>query len=261
MKVAAVCARIVGAVIGVLLVPSAVLWLVEVGVAGSWKWLPACLVLVAGLAGCGGAALWWPHKRMRVLAGVTALAWGTLAVSSAYWPAVTTRGEIRSAFDRVDYDDAVVDPTVWELGAAWCTPMDHSVIGCPRLTVDYLVSEGEGDAVVRAIQGAGFRLLGEAEGQPVESFDLPGSGSTGVGSRYWLKNGDIRIEVTVISDQQLAGPVKGLPDVTVYIPSTTERVEVEFTDGANSTRLEIPDELGFWSPDASLDNLQAPVDW
>ena len=54
MKVAAVCARIVGAVIGVLLVPSAVLWLVEVGVAGSWKWLPACLVLVAGLAGCGG---------------------------------------------------------------------------------------------------------------------------------------------------------------------------------------------------------------
>lgn len=261
MKVTAVCARLVGAVVGVLLVPSAVFWLVEVGAAGSWRWLPACLVLVAGLAGCGATALWWPHKRMRVLAGVAAVAWGTLAVSAAYWPAVTTRGEIRSAFDRVTYDDAVVDPTVWELGAAWCAPMDRSMIGCPRLTVDYLVSEGESDAVVRAIQGGGFRLLGESEGQPVEGFDLPRSASTGVGSRYWLKNGDIRIEVTVIRDQQFAGPVTSLPDVTTYTPSTTERVEVEITDAANPTRLEISDELGFWSPDASLDGLQPPAGW
>ena len=121
MKVAAAAARVVGSSIGALvLVPLAVLWLVETGVAGAWRWLPGCVVLVAGLAGGSALALWWPRRRMRVVAGLAALVWGTVAMSAAYWPAVTTRAEVREAFDRVGYDDALVDPTVWELGADWC---------------------------------------------------------------------------------------------------------------------------------------------
>lgn len=265
MKKVAVGARVVGACVGaVVLVPVAVARLVEIGVAGTWRWLPACLVLVAGVAGCAAAALWWPHKRLRVAAALAALAWGTVAVSSAYWPSVTTRGEVRAAFDRVHYEDSVVDPTVWELGPAWCTPADPTVMGCPSLSVGYLVREGEGDAVVAALEEADFQLLGKAE-RPVEDFDYPASGSTGVGSRYWLADDGMRVVVTVISDQLAARPLEGLegpdgPDIMAYYPSSTERVEVEIRDAEDRTRLDLQD-LGFWAPDASLDDLQPPAGW
>lgn len=262
MKVVVVGARLVGAAIGMLVVvPSAVLWLVEMGKAGSWTWLPACLALVAGLAGCAAALLWWPHRRVRVVAGLSALAWGTLAVSFAYWPGVTTRAEIRDAYERVDHVDTVVDPTIWELGGAWCAPGFRSVLGCPRLSAGYLVSEGEGEAVVRAMEEVGFKLVGEAEGRPIKGYDLPGSGSTGLGSRYWLKDEEIRIQVTVISDELLEGQLPGPDGLTAYFPSTTERVDVEITDAENPQRLGIPDELGFWAPYASLDDMQPPADW
>jgi hypothetical protein len=261
MKVAAASARIVCSAIGALvLVPIGVLWLVEIGVAGAWKWLPGCAVLIAGLAGCAAAALWWPRGLMRVTAIVAALVWGTVALSAAYWPAVTTRAEVREAFDRVNYDDGLFDPEVWEHGAAWCAFGSPHVLGCPRLSADYLVDAGESEDVIRALKEAGFELVGEPQSRPVENFDHPGSGSIGVGSRYWLKDDGMRVEVTVISDRDLAVPMEGMDGVTMLVPSSTERVSLEFSDAENSSQLGI-DGLGFWSPDASLEDLQPPPGW
>lgn len=261
MKVVAASARILCSAIGALiLVPLSVVWLVEIGFAGAWKWLPGCAVLVAGLAGCSAAALWWPRRRMRAAAVLAALAWGTVALSAAYWPGVTTRAEVREAFDRVSYDDGLFDPTVWEHGAAWCAFGSPSLLGCPRLSADYLVDEGEGEEAVRALEEAGFELVGEARPEPVENFDHPGSGSIGVGSRYWLEDGGMRVEVTVISDRDVAVPMEGMDGVTMLFPTSTERVSLEFSDAENSAQLEI-DDLGFWSPDGSLDDLQPPPGW
>jgi hypothetical protein len=263
MKVAAAAARVAGSSIGALvLVPLAVLWLVETGLAGAWKWLPGCVVLVAGLAGCSALALWWPRRRLRAAAALAALAWGTVATSSAYWPGVTTRAEVREVFDRVGYDGGLVDPTVWELGGAWCAFGSRNVLGCPRLCADYLVGRGESEEVIRALEDAGFQLVGESRPQPVENFDLLNQDAVAVGSRYWLKNGGMRVEVTVISDQEMAVPVQGMEDLTAYVPSTTERVSVELSDAKNPHRLldNIAD-LGFWSPDASLEDLQPPPGW
>lgn len=263
MKVAAAAARVVGSSIGALvLVPLAVLWLVETGVAGAWRWLPGCVVLVAGLAGCSALALWWPRRRMRVVAGLAALVWGTVAMSAAYWPAVTTRAEVREAFDRVGYDDALVDPTIWELGADWCVSGSPALLGCPRLSADYLVDEGGSEDVLRALEDAGFELVGESGPQPVEDVDLPMSGSSGVGSRYWFVHGGMRVEVTVISERVLTAPLQGTIGGTIHVPTSTERVSLEVFDAENPHQL-LDDitELGFWSPDASLEDLQPPPGW
>lgn len=261
MKVAAVVARVVGSAIGALvLVPLAVLWLVEVGVAGAWKWLPGCVILVAGLAGCAAVTLWWPRRRMRVRGALAALAWGTVAMSAAYWPGVTTRAEVREAFDRVDYDGGVVEPTVWELGADWCVSVSPDLLGCPRLSADYLVDAGGGEDVIRALQDAGFRLVGGTGPRPVEDVDLPMSGSTGVGSRHWLADDAMRVEVTVISERMLSAPMQGMDDGTVFVPTSTERVSLEFFDAENPHQLDISG-LGVWTPDASLEDAQPPPGW
>lgn len=263
MKVVAAAARIVGSGIGALiLVPLVVVWLVEVGVAGAYRWLPGCLVLVAGLAACSAAALWWPRRRRRMTAAIAALVWGTVVLSAAYWPAVTTRAEVREAFDRVGYDGGLVDPTIWELGGPWCAFGSRSLLGCPRLSADYLVNEGESEDVIRALEDAGFQLVGEIQPRPVRNFDLPGSGSIGVGSRHWLKNDGMRVEVTVISEREMAVPMQGTDDGTIHVPTSTERVSLEFSDAANPHQL-LDDiaELGFWSPDASLEDVQSPPGW
>ncbi|MBD3927019.1 hypothetical protein IEZ26_20530 [Nocardioides cavernae] len=262
MKLLVASARILGSCIGALLVPLTVIWLVEIGVAGAWKWLPGCAVLIAGLAGCSAAALWWPRALMRATAVVAALVWGTVALSAAYWPAVTTRAEVREAFDRVGYDGGIVDPTIWELGGSWCAFGSRSLLGCPRLSADYLVNEGESEDVIRALEEAGFELVKGARPRPVESFDHPGSGSMGVGSRYWFKDDGMRVEVTVIDDQDMAVPMQGMNDLTAYVPTSTERVSLEFSDAANPHQLlDNIAELGFWSPDASLEDVQPPPGW
>ena len=263
MKVAAALARIIASGFGALvLVPLAVLWLVETGVAGAWKWLPGCVLLVAGLAACTAMALWWPRRRMRVPAGLAALAWGTVAVSAAYWPAVTTRAEVREVFDRVGYDDGLFDPTIWESGAGWCAFGSPSLLGCPRLSADYMVNEGDSENVIQALEEAGFTLVGESRPQPVENFDLPLSGSFGVGSRHWLEDGGMRVEVTVISDRVLAAPMQGADTGTIHVPTSTEQVSLEIFDAENSDQLlDNIAELGFWSPDASLEDMEPPPGW
>ena len=263
MRMVAASARTVGSILGTLvLVPGAVLLLLDMGVAGSWKWFPVCLALVAGLAGCIAAALWWPKRRMRLLAGGTAVIWGVVAVGVAYSPAVATRTEIRAAFDRVHYDDALVDPYVAELGGAWCGAGFTSFLGCPWLSVDYLVDEGEGIEVVRALEDAGFEMVGEPQRRPLEDVDQPGSGSTAIGSRYWLKGNGMRLEVTVVSEQELVLPSSFKEDVTAYVPSGTERVSVEMSDARNAEQLGFdPGDLGFWTPDAGLSDVEPPPGW
>lgn len=263
MRVAAVSARIAGSILGALiLVPGTVLCLLDMGVAGSWKWFPACLVLVAGLAGCLAAALWWRRRRMRLVAACTAFIWGVVALGVAYSPAVTTRTEIRAAFDRVHYDQALVDPYVDELGGTWCGAGFTDFGGCPWLSVDYLVDEGKGMEVVRALEDAGFEMVGEPQRRPLEDVDQPGSGATAIGSRYWLKGNGMRLEVTVISEQELVLPRGVEEDITAYVPSGTERVSVEMSDANNAQRLgaDIGD-LGFWTPDAGLSDVEPPPGW
>ncbi len=261
MRVVVASARIVGSILGTLiLVPGAVLWLLEMGVAGSWTWFPVCLVLVAGLAGCFAAALWWPNRAMRLVAGCTALVWGAVALSVPYSPAVATRVEIRAAYDRVRYDEALVDPTVTELGPTWCGAGLTTVMGCPWLSADYLVDEGEGTDLVRALEDAGFELVGASQRRPLKDVDFPGSGSRALGSKYWLRGHGMRLAVTVISDQEVALPT-GDDDITAYVPSGTERVSVEMSDAEHAQRLGVPDNLGFWTPDAGLSDVGPPPGW
>ncbi|NPD03364.1 hypothetical protein HN031_01530 [Nocardioides sp. zg-1308] len=262
MKVVAMSARIVASAVGALVVvPVTVLLLLEGEVAGSWTWLPLCVVLVAGLSGCIATGLWWPHRRMRVLAGVVAFAWATVALSVAFWPMVATRAEVRAAFDRVDYGGGIGDPTIFELGPAWCAPGFTSVLGCPRMSVDYLVDEGGGADVLRALEEAGFDRVGEPRQREIEGFDFPGSRSAALGTRHWLVGDGVRVEVTILSEREHAGPVPGPDNATMFVPTSTERVSLELSDAENSARLEIPDDLGFWSPHAPLDELQPPAGW
>lgn len=263
MKLAATVARVVASLVGALvLVPLGLLVLMETGVAGAWRWLPGCVVLVAGLAGCSALALWWPRQRMRVGAVLAALVWGTVATSAAYWPGVTTRAEVREAFERVDYHAGFGDPTIWELGGDWCAPGSTHPLGCPRLTADYLVDEGGSEDVLEALEDAGFVRVGEAGPLPVEDFDLPLSGSVGEGTRYWLMDGRLRVEVTVVSDRMLASPLQGTLGGSIQVPTSTEEVSLELFDADNPHRL-LDDitELGFWSPDASLEDLEPPPGW
>ncbi|QBX55986.1 hypothetical protein EXE58_11285 [Nocardioides seonyuensis] len=257
-------ARIAGSILGTLiLVPGTVLCLLDMGVAGSWKWFPACLVLVAGLAGCLAAALWWRRRRMRLVAACTAFIWAVVALGVAYSPAVATRTEIRAAFDRVHYDQALVDPYVDELGGTWCGAGFTDFGGCPWLLVDYLVDEGQGMEVVRALEDAGFEMVGEPQRRPLEDVDLPGSGLSAMGSRYWLKGNGMRLEVTVISERAVAValPVGGEEGITTYVSPATERVSVEMSDAKNAERLGGSDDLGFWTPDAGLSDVEPPPGW
>lgn len=260
MRVVVTIARTVGTVVVALLVPVAVLLLLDAGVAGSWAWFPACLALVAGVAGCAAAALWWTRRRMRVVAGLAVMAWGIVAVGAAYSPLVATQAAIRAAYDRVEYDGALFDPYVWDLGPTWCGAGMTSVLGCPHLSVDYVVPAGDGEDVVQALQDAGFELLGEAGPRPVDDLDLLGTDSSSMGTRYWLRGEGMRLEVTLIGDGVVTQPLDGV-DTSTSVPTGIETVRVDITDARHSRQLEIPDDLGLWDPSASLEDLAPPPGW
>ena len=79
---------------------------------------------------------------------------------------------------------------------------------------------------------------------------------------HWLEDGGMRVEVTVISDRVLAAPMQGVGTGTIHVPTSTEQVRLEIFDAENSDQLlDNIAELGFWSSDASLEDVEPPPGW
>jgi hypothetical protein len=210
-----------------VLVPAAVLLLVNWGLAGSYLWLPVCLGGVAVLAGLGAFALWRRYPKMRVASGGAALVWSALVLSVAYWPVIVTRAEVNAAFGHIRYDG---DPAVWRLGQPWCLQGDSGLPGCPRLHAHYFVRDGEGQKVLRAVEDAGFRLISTPPQQPQEvKHGSPGQ-TVGLAWLYEYEGHGMRLEATLETDRESASPVANVPGATEYRPLGGETVTIHIFD-------------------------------
>lgn len=81
----------------------------------------------------------------------------------------------------------------------------------------------------------------------------------GTGTRYWLEGEGMRVEVTVISDHWSGMLMPGMHTATEWRFIGVEQVSLEIRDAENSAGP--LGDLGPWSPEPSLDDLQPPPGW
>jgi hypothetical protein len=205
-----------------VLVPLAVASLVRAGLAGSWQWLPVCVLLVPGVTGACALALWWRHRRLRVVSVAACVAWASFALSVAYWPHTLTPADLEAAIDRVDYAGGSPSDT-W---GSYCFPWQQPW-SCPFLTKAYQVDDGQADDVLAAIEAAGFEPVGAPRDVAPPIY------VEGVAQELDFRGHGLRMIVTVVTEREY---VTRDSLGTTYLDAPGETVDIKLLDDRCPTR-------------------------
>jgi hypothetical protein len=224
LKVVAMSTRVLVAAIAMLVaVPMAVRALMNTGMAGSWAWLPVCLLAVPGLAGVCALLLWWPHRRMRVVSVALTLVWATLVLSATYWPNALTRAELEAGIARIDYESRFPSETWGDSCLPW-----EMTWSCPTLTQSYRVDDGQAHEVVAAVKAAGYEPVGPRRSVPATDVGPVGVRIEGTAWEQDFQGHGLRMLVEVVTDREY---VQKLSDsASMFLHAEGETVDISLYD-------------------------------